>query len=174
MSSSILHAIGLRAAGSLDPASIPNYGPSFLIFNFLFAYGVLAPRTLKQYFGIDHNVSPREDLAKYGEAAVRDGKMTRKQLDMLKRNESAHANAVENFPLLVAGLLFASYAGVPRQTINATALTYTVARICYGAIYILIDRLGWSLLRSLTWWTGNLSCLYLLWKAGSALNGYAA
>jgi uncharacterized MAPEG superfamily protein len=171
MSSSFL---GLRAVGSLGPSSISNHGPSYLIFNFLFAYGVLSSRTLKQYFGIDNNVSPREDLAKYGEAAVREGKITRKQLEMLKRCESAHANAVENFTLLVAGVLFASLAGVAREHINAAALTYTIARMCYGAIYISIDHPAWSQLRGLTWWTGNLSCFYLLWKAGRALNVHAA
>jgi len=170
MSSSFLHAIGLRAAGSLSPTSIPNYGPSFLIFNFIFAYGILSSRTLKQYYGIDHNASPREDLAKYGETAVREGKITQKQLEMLRRNESAHANAVENFPLLVAGVVFASQAGVARETINAAALTYTIARICYGVIYLVVDHPVWSQLRSLTWWTGNFTCFYLLWKAGSALN----
>ncbi|OCL11767.1 hypothetical protein AOQ84DRAFT_430215 [Glonium stellatum] len=165
-----------RERRSLSPSSlapIPNYGPRFLIFNFFFAYGILSSRTLKQYYGIDHNVSPREDLAKYGESAVREGKITRKQLEMLKRNESAHANAVENFTLLVAGVLFASQAGVARENINAAALTYTVARICYGVIYILVDDPAWSQLRGLTWWTGNLSCFYLLWKAGSALNAHA-
>jgi hypothetical protein len=40
--------------------------------------------------------SPRQDLDKYGEAAVRDGKITRTQLQMLQRNEAAYANAVEN------------------------------------------------------------------------------
>ncbi|CAI7621809.1 unnamed protein product [Penicillium glandicola] len=116
---SLLTALGLRA--SLPKT--PNYGPGFITFNFILAYGLLSSRTLKQWYGLDHQVSPREDLAKYGEAAVREGKITRRQLDMLKRNESAHANAVENFPLLVAGVLFASLAGVPAQKINAAALS---------------------------------------------------
>ncbi|KAJ6000533.1 hypothetical protein N7481_000942 [Penicillium waksmanii] len=165
---SILTAIGLRASDTLN-TSIPNYGPSFVGFHFIYAYGVLSSRTLKQWYGVDHQASPREDLAKYGEAAVRDGKLTRKQLGMLKRNEAAHANSVENFTLLVASILFASHAGVPTQTINVAGLSYTLARLCYGAVYILIDHPTWSQLRGLVWWWGNASCLYLLWQAGKNL-----
>ncbi|KAJ5601010.1 hypothetical protein N7510_010544 [Penicillium lagena] len=165
--SSFLAQLGLRAAPAT--ASISNYGPAFLGFNFVFAYGVLASRTLKQIYGIDHQESPREDLSKYGEAAVREGKITRAQLDMLKRNEAAHANAVENFTLLVASVLFASHAGVPAQTINAAAASYTLARIVYGAVYILIGHPRWSQVRGLVWWWGNLSCLFLLWRAGGLL-----
>ncbi|KAJ5338609.1 hypothetical protein N7452_005337 [Penicillium brevicompactum] len=163
---SLLTTLGLRAS---QDARTSNYGPIFLTFHFFYAYGILSSRTLKQWYAIDHQASPREDLAKYGEAAVRDGKMTRKQLDMLKRNESAHANSVENFPLLVAGVLFASHAGVPAHIINAASLSYTLARILYGAVYILIDHPKWSQVRGLAWWWGNLSCLFLLWKAGQLL-----
>lgn len=84
---------------------------------------------------------------------------------MLKRNEAAHANSVEGFPLLVAGLGIASVAGVSSRVINAAGLSYTLARIAYGGIYVLVDSPRWSQLRGLTWWWGNLSCLYLLWEA---------
>ena len=167
---SLFTNIGLRATDSLSSV-IPNYGPFFLGFHFIYAYGILSSRTLKQWYGIDHQVSPREDLAKYGETAVREGKITCRQLDMLKRNEAAHANSVENFTLLVAAILFASYAGVSRQTINAAGLSYTVARLCYGAVYILVDHPRWSSVRAWVWWWGNLSCLTLLWKAGRLLGG---
>ena len=59
---------------------------------------------MKQKLGIDHNVSPREDLNKYGEKAVQSGKITAAQLRMLRRMESAHANAVEHFPFFVTQL----------------------------------------------------------------------
>ena len=169
--SSIAAALGLHGAGPLGPStSVPNYGPAYLIFNFLLAYGGLAPRHLKQYYGIDHNVSPREDLTKYGERAVRDGKLTQRQLNMIKRNESAQANTVENFTLFVAGVTFATFAGVPTQTINTACLTYTVARIAYGAFYILVETPKLSLLRSVASWVGNVSGLTLLWKAGNKLS----
>jgi len=142
-----------------------NYTPVILGFQFIYAYGILSSRTLKQWYGLDHNVSPREDLSKYGDAAVRSGKITQRQLDMLKRNEAAHANSVEGFSLLVAGLGIASAAGVSSRVINAAGLSYTIARLAYGAIYVLVDHPKWSQLRGLTWWWGNLSCLYLLWEA---------
>lgn len=126
----------------------------------------VASRHLKQLWGIDHQESPREDIAKYGDAAVRSGKITQKQLDMLKRNEGAHANSVENYPLLVGALGFATMAGVPPQDINRAGLVYTAARVFYGAVYILIEDGWWAVSRGLLWWVGNASCLWLLWKAG--------
>ncbi|KAE8154648.1 hypothetical protein BDV25DRAFT_103363 [Aspergillus avenaceus] len=165
---SLLTAIGLNQPPLTT--GVPNYGPGFLIFHFLFAYAGLASRHLKQLHGIDHQVSPRQDLNKYGETAVRAGKMTRKQLDRIHRNEAAHANSVENYPLFVAAISMATYAGIPRTAINAAGLAYTVSRILYAANYILAERLWTSLLRPVFWWTGNLSCLYLLWEAGKALN----
>ncbi|KAI1325422.1 hypothetical protein F5Y16DRAFT_377968 [Xylariaceae sp. FL0255] len=164
---SLATSLGLRPSSGLP---IPNYATGFLTFNFFFAYGLLSSRTLKQIWGIDHNVSPREDLAKYGDAAVKSGKITQSQLDMLRRNESAHANAVENYTLLVAALGFATIAGVDNRLINRAALIYTLARAVYAPVYILIDHPLWSQVRGITWWTGNLTCWWLLWKAGRALN----
>ncbi|KAL4879253.1 hypothetical protein BJY04DRAFT_194121 [Aspergillus karnatakaensis] len=165
---SLLTTLGLEKP-SIGTA-IPNLGPAALIFHFLFAYGILSSRTLKQYYGIDHNVSPREDLAKYGEAAVTSGKITRSQLNMLKRNESAHANSVENYTLLVAAVGIATVAGVDKVTVNRAVAVYTVARIAYAAVYITIERELLSQARGICWWIGNVSCLTLLWKAGILLS----
>ncbi|KAE8354329.1 hypothetical protein BDV28DRAFT_147163 [Aspergillus coremiiformis] len=165
---SLLTAVGLTQSPLSTP--MPNYGPGFLIFHFVFAYGVLSSRTLKQSYGIDHQVSPRQDLNRYGEAAVREGKITQKQLDMLYRNEGAHANSVENYTLFVASIALATYAGVPRTTINAAGWTYTVARILYAINYITVDHSRPAQWRGIFWWIGNLSCLTLLWKAGQALS----
>jgi uncharacterized MAPEG superfamily protein len=139
-------------------------------FHFVFAYCILAPRHLKQIYGIDHNVSPREDLAKYGDAAVKSGKITQKQLDMMRRNESAQANSIENYVLFVGAMSFASFAGVERELVNRAGLVYTISRVVYGSIYIFVDRPFWSLFRSAAWWAGNISCLWLLRKAGGKLN----
>lgn len=163
---SLLQNLGL---GTTTTLPVPNYGPFFLGFHFIFAYVGISSRSLKRWYGIDHQTSPREDVAKYGEAAVRDGKITRRQLDMLKRNEAAHANSVENFTLLAASVLFASVAGVPAQTINLAGLSYTLARFVYGAVYILSDRPAWGAVRGLVWWWGNFSCFRLLWAAGKLL-----
>jgi len=57
------------------------------------------------YYGLDHNASPRLDLDKYGDEAVKEGKIGRKTLDMLKRWEGAHANNLEAFPAFVGTLV---------------------------------------------------------------------
>ncbi|KAJ8110750.1 hypothetical protein ONZ43_g5794 [Nemania bipapillata] len=165
---SLATALGLRTAGTGLSAS--NWAPGLLSWQFFFAYGLLSSRTLKQWYGIDHNASPREDLAKYGESAVRSGKITQKQLDMLRRNESAHANSVENYTLFVAAMGFATFAGVEPHLINRAGLLYTTARLAYGLVYIFIDHDVWSQIRGITWWTGNLSCLWLLYRAGAKIN----
>ncbi|KAI0814104.1 hypothetical protein GGR55DRAFT_495871 [Xylaria sp. FL0064] len=161
-------ALGLRTAGA--GLSSTNWAPALLSWQFIFAYGLMSSRTLKQWYGIDHNSSPREDLAKYGDAAVRSGKITQRQLGMLKRNESAHANSVENYTLFVAAMGFATFAGVESHLINRAGLLYVIARIAYGAVYVLVDHDLWSQVRGITWWTGNLSCLWLLYRAGAKLN----
>ncbi|KAI1148314.1 hypothetical protein F4825DRAFT_434483 [Nemania diffusa] len=165
---SLVTALGLRTAGTR--VLVSNWAPGLLSWQFFFAYGLLSSRTLKQWYGIDHNSSPREDLAKYGDAAVRSGKITQKQLAMLRRNESAHANSVENYTLFVAAMGFATFAGVERHLINRAGLIYTTARFAYGLVYIFIDHDVWSQIRGITWWTGNLSCLWLLYRAGAKLN----
>ncbi|KAL4733927.1 hypothetical protein BDV11DRAFT_199236 [Aspergillus similis] len=149
--------------------TVPNLGPAALAFNFIFAYGLLSSRTIKQYYGIDHNVSPREDIAKYGDAAVQSGKISQKTLDMIKRNESAHANAVENYALLVGAVAMATVAGVERVSINRAVVLYTLARVAYAVVYITIDTPKLSQLRGVCWWVGNLCCLNLLRKAASLL-----
>ena len=101
MSSSILTTLGLRAAaGAQQP---PNHAAGYLITNFVLAYALMSTRAGKMSLGIDHNSAPREDLAKYGEPAVQAGKISREALNRLKRQEAAHANSVEGFPLFVAG-----------------------------------------------------------------------
>ncbi|KAI1361141.1 hypothetical protein F5Y08DRAFT_28074 [Xylaria arbuscula] len=165
----LVAGLGLRIAGAGLPAA--NWAPALLSWQFFFAYGLMSSRTLKQWYGIDHNGSPREDLAKYGDAAVRSGKITQKQLAMLKRNESAHANSVENYTLFAVAMAFATFSGVEPHLINRAGLLYTTARIAYGAVYIFIDHDLWSQIRGITWWTGNLSCLWLLYRAGGKLNG---
>jgi len=161
-------ALGLRAASSA--LNIPNYAPAFLCFHFVWAYGVLSSRTLKQWCGMDHNESPRYDLVQHSNEAVKSGKISQKQLGMLQRNESAHANAVENYTLFVGAMSFATLAGVNRRLMNRAGVVYTIARVAYGFVYILIDYPLWSQIRGVTWWIGNCSCLYLLWAASGKLN----
>ncbi len=165
--SSLLTTLGLRS----DSNIIPNLAPYHTIFNFLFAYVFLAARPLKMLYKIDHNISPREDLVKYGDKYVQDGKITRSQLNLLKRNEAAHANAMEHFPLFVGSVLFASAGAVSNQRINVGCLAYGVARVIYSAAYLGVGRdVRLSYVRSLSWWASTWACLWLLWESGKGLN----
>ena len=149
----------------------PSHLPVYLAFNFLYAHALLSARTLKQLYKIDHNVSPREDLSKYGDAAVRSGKLTSSQLAMLQRNDSAHHNRMENYAPFAAASLLALYANVPSHIINTSCLIYTLSSLGYAAAYIFITDWKWTYLRSTMFWVGNDVCLFLFWRAWLGLNG---
>lgn len=72
--------LGSSLGLGLDPTAtlLPNHAPAYLCFHFVFAYGLLSSQTLKQWYGTDHNESPRHDLDKYGAEAVRSGKITQR------------------------------------------------------------------------------------------------
>ena len=161
--SSIASTLGLHAGA-------PCQAPYYLMANFIFAHFILVPRTFKQFYGIDHNSAPREDIAKYGDAAVKSGKLTQAQLDLIKRASAAHSNRVENYSIFAAATVLAVTAGVPNDVINAQCLLYTVSSIAYGAAYTMIDSTPLSLLRTICWYGGGWACFRLFWKAGQALN----
>ena len=140
------------------------------MFHFVWAYGLTSSRTMKQIWGIDHNVSPREDVRKYGNAAVASGKITQKQLDMLKRIEGAHANSYEQYGFFASALIWGHVAGLDMAEVNTSALIYTLARFAYVIVYTLVDTPLLSQLRGLCWWTGNIVCLRLFWKGMQAIN----
>jgi uncharacterized MAPEG superfamily protein len=95
----LLTTLGLRAApGGL----VPNHAASLLLANWVIAYFWTSTRLQKISLGIDNNVAPMEDLATLGQAAVKSGKVSRSTLNRLKRQEAAHANAMENFPVFAA------------------------------------------------------------------------
>ncbi|KIX10278.1 uncharacterized protein Z518_01360 [Rhinocladiella mackenziei CBS 650.93] len=70
---------------------------AFLAWNWFYAYCVLSSRTLKQRYGIDHNGNPRQDLIRFGDAAIREGKLTKSQLEQTQRMEAASANSVDGY-----------------------------------------------------------------------------
>ncbi|KAH9812171.1 putative membrane- eicosanoid glutathione metabolism protein [Teratosphaeria destructans] len=168
--SSLAAALGLRTSDQ-QPTAPPSLSASYIIWQFLFAYGILSSRAWKQYYRFDHNVNPREDVAKYGQKAVEAGKLSQKQLNQIKRVESAHANSVEHFPLFVGALIWAHVAGLPIVSINRCGLVYVLARIAYGAVYIFVDTPRLSHLRGIAWWISNVACLRLFWLGGKAING---
>ncbi|KAF2774575.1 hypothetical protein EJ03DRAFT_8833 [Teratosphaeria nubilosa] len=169
--SSLAAALGLRSPD--QSTAPPSLAASYIIWQFIFAHGVLSSRAWKQYYGFDHNINPREDVTKYGQRAVEAGKLTQKQLNQIKRVESAHANSVEHFPLFVGALIWAHLAGLPVVSINRSGSFYVLARIAYGAVYILVDTPRLSQLRGITWWISNVACLRLFWLGGKAINGTA-
>ena len=91
--------LGLATLSGVQPS---NHAPLYLIANWWYAYCTLSIRFEKMSLGLDHNSSPREDLHKYGDAAVAAGKLSKEKLATLRRRHAAHENSVEGFPLLVA------------------------------------------------------------------------
>lgn len=64
-----------------------------------------------------------------------------------QRAHWAHLNSFEAFPVFAAGVLMAVQQGVAAERVNQLALAFIVARVLYGAFYLL-DR---ATLRSLAW-----------------------
>ncbi|PYH97302.1 hypothetical protein BO71DRAFT_396286 [Aspergillus ellipticus CBS 707.79] len=164
--SSLPILLGLQ---STPTAPATNHAIAYLIGNWFFAHGVLSTRPAKRLYRLDHNVAPREDLSKYGDAAVQAGKISRTQLNRLKRQEAAHANAMEGLPLFVAAIVVALITGLPNETINGIGLWYTLSRVAFGLAYVGIESEAWSFLRSLLWWSGNISCITGLVLSGKRL-----
>ncbi|KAJ5788927.1 uncharacterized protein N7518_005938 [Penicillium psychrosexuale] len=164
--SALLTTIGLRAAPGQTAA---NHASGFLIANWVWAFCLMSNRDAKIRLGIDNNVCPREDLTTYGEAAVQAGKISRDTLNKLKRREAAHANAQEGYPLFVAAILISLFAGVPNETINTIGVWYSISRVVYSILYANITTKPASFLRSVAWWSGNVSCIYGLVQASKKL-----
>ncbi|KAJ5248610.1 hypothetical protein N7468_000061 [Penicillium chermesinum] len=154
--SSILSTLGLRAAGG-SPA--PSHAAAFLVGNWVFAHMATNSRWEKMRLGIDNNVAPREDLATIGEAAVKEGKISRSTLNRLKRKDATSTNLIDGFPFLVASILFATVAGVPNETINTIGVWYSVSRIAYAVSYIYGETQAMGSIRSLAWLSANISCI---------------
>lgn len=168
---SLASALGLSANSKhIHDLAIGNYAAHHALFNFVLAYVVLSSRLLKQRYGIDHNVNPREDVVRYGERAVQEGKMTREQLNLVKRTESAHANSMEHYTVFIGSILFATVAKVPNGTINRVCTIYSASRVVYALAYLYIVRVKWTYVRSLAWWVSNVACMYLLWQSGKRLS----
>lgn len=168
--SALLTALGLQSP-SPNTAPPPSYAATAIIFQFLFAHAAISTRPLKNYYRIDHNVSPRQDLTKYGPAAVAAGKLTQKQLNRLHRIEGAHANSIEHLPFFVGALIWAHVAGLETTEINRSALAYVLVRIAYAVAYVFIEKAEFSLARGVLWWMSNFVCCRLFWLGGNAING---
>ncbi|KAM3524517.1 hypothetical protein MY4038_007724 [Beauveria bassiana] len=166
---SLSSLFGLSAtAGGGDPQFMIA---EYLIANILISHTLSSTRGLKWLWRIDNHVSPRTDLEKSGPRAVLEGRLQQSQLDMLRRNESAHANSMEHFPVFATALILAKMAGVSAADINYAGLTYTLARLAFVGNYILSSTLIGAALRPVFWWTAHVACLKLIWRAGKIFNG---
>jgi uncharacterized MAPEG superfamily protein len=151
-------------------ANPPDMLAGYIIFNALWAYTLSSSRAVKVFYKMDNHVSPRADLDKYGPRAVLDGKITQAQLDMLKRNEAAHHNSMEHFPLFAVSLVLAKMAGLPTADVNFAGFAYSLLRLAFFGNYVFSTTMGWAALRPLFWWGSNIVCFRLIWRAGKAFN----
>lgn len=60
-------------------------------------------------------------------------------------------------------------AGVSSETINRIGVWYTLSRVAYSLCYSYIESPGLSYIRSVAWWSGNISCITGLVLAGKKL-----
>ncbi|KAB8227800.1 MAPEG family protein [Aspergillus alliaceus] len=164
--STIWTVLGLHAAPG-EQAS--NHAVAYLLASWFISFGVFSARGEKIKLRLDHNQAPREDLAKYGEAAVQSGKISRQTLNRLKRQEAIMANSAEHYPLFVAAILVALHAGVPNEIINRIGLWYAVSRLAFGFCYKYIESFKLSFLRSACWWSSNICCFTAFWFASKKL-----
>ncbi|KEF54051.1 uncharacterized protein A1O9_09846 [Exophiala aquamarina CBS 119918] len=166
--STMATALGLHTTRT-QGLPVAKYAPYYAIFPCIWAHAIVSSRALKIGYGMDNNTSPREDVSHYGEKAVQDGKITRRELNLLKRNEAAHANSVENYPVFLAAVIFATVGGVGNARVNRACAVYTLVRGVYVAAYLVTERRRYSWVRSLAWWAGNFTCFYLFWQSGKTL-----
>lgn len=71
--------------------------------------------------------------------------------------------------MLTEIVLLSVVAGVPNETINTIGVWYTVSRVAYSLCYSYIESAGPSYIRSVAWWSGNISCITGLVLAGKKL-----
>ncbi|EED16903.1 conserved hypothetical protein [Talaromyces stipitatus ATCC 10500] len=140
-----------------------NYTSAFILWNWAYAYLLTSPRTLTIRAGLDHNENPRFDLAKYGERAVTEGKLTRKRLQQIQRAQSAHQNSIESFALFASTMVLMNVAKLDAETINLIGALYSIFRVSYVKAYYYIEDRHLSILRSIVWHCGNFSCFYGIW-----------
>lgn len=66
-------------------------------------------------------------------------------------------------------VLLAVTAGVPAETINGIGLWYTTSRVAFALAYAFIESGPLSYIRSVFWWSGNISCITALVLASKKL-----
>ena len=86
-----------------------------------------------------------------------------------ERAEAAHANSMENLPLLIGAIILGNMAKLSVSLLNTVAGAYLALRIAYTYAYINTETVPNSFIRSALWATSLGSLLYLIIRAGNEL-----
>ena len=167
-----LHALGLSALIS-GSARAPVAAYTSLLIAFLLAY---VPHAIRAYL-----VHTKLGAMKAAGAKVPGGYDVRnpRTVQALATDASpagvkiaamtgAHLNSLENYALIVAGVLGALQAGVARARVDAAALLYVYSRVAYLALYYVSENKALAGTRSLVWLVSICVPGYLLLAASSA------
>jgi uncharacterized MAPEG superfamily protein len=86
---------------------------------------------------------------------------------LIARLDAAHYNALENYPLLVAAVLGALFAGVDASQVQLHAFGYFCLRVVYTVLYAINVQTRTALARSLVWILSLIVLFHLLFLAAS-------
>ncbi|OQE16715.1 hypothetical protein PENSTE_c023G00497 [Penicillium steckii] len=90
--------------------------------------------------------------------------------DKLARARGAHLNALEGIPMFAAAMLAGNLAKLPSRDLNYMAVDYLAARVLYTAVYMGVKSELGSYLRTGIWaWSISIP-IWLLLRAGNAIN----
>ncbi|TFK70174.1 hypothetical protein BDN72DRAFT_839383 [Pluteus cervinus] len=128
----------------------------------------LYPTSLKVFLarsttGYD-NLEPRRTVA-----SLADKKNDPAVVAKAARMEAAHMNGNEAFPLWVAGVLAANFAGVDQRALNVLSLLYIILRNLYNFIYIYQSKPYHATVRTVVWALSVAVPMYLLFAAAVKL-----
>ncbi|KAG4030100.1 hypothetical protein MFRU_013g01240 [Monilinia fructicola] len=135
--------------------------PTLLITQFLLSHIAQSPRLPRRLLHHTSNISPRQDLATYPPTSL-----SPRTINLLHRWEAAQQNALDNFPIFAAAILFATFKGVDERIIARGGWWYVAVRLAYWGAYVGVERVRWSYVRSGLWWVGNGVCFWLLREGG--------
>ena len=86
-----------------------------------------------------------------------------------ERAKAAHANGMENFPLLIGAIILGNVAKLPSSTLNTVAAAFLAMRLAYTYAYINTETIPGSFVRTGIWFASTASLMYLVVMAGSVL-----
>jgi uncharacterized MAPEG superfamily protein len=109
-----------------------NYSIYTIPVAWMLAQATTTRGTLKS-LGYGHNVYPLEDLDKVS------SHLPAAQVARLKRQQAAHHDGFENFPLFAAAMIVGNEAGLSAEALNAVGFGYLLSRGLYTWCYINIQ-----------------------------------